>query len=191
MKIRKILEILEKIGSSDIHQLLFCYSSKNFWRASNNLSMGNAAWKPRENWLADRKCDELDKFYTLLNYLKRNGFVSKKKTSKNAEWVITPKGKEKLISPNIKESLEIKPLKLGKTQKDDLKVIVFDIPETYRKIRNWLRISLINFGFRKLQKSVWIGDNLLPEDFFNALKRLKILKFVHIFSIKDSGSIKI
>lgn len=36
------------------------------------------------------------------------------------------------------------------------RMIVFDIPERYRKTRDKLRITLRSYGFRQLQESVWI-----------------------------------
>ncbi|MEK7107065.1 MAG: CRISPR-associated endonuclease Cas2, partial [Patescibacteria group bacterium] len=36
------------------------------------------------------------------------------------------------------------------------RMVIFDIPERYRKIRDKLRATLQSYGFRQLQESVWI-----------------------------------
>ncbi|TSC80921.1 MAG: phenylacetic acid degradation operon negative regulatory protein [Parcubacteria group bacterium Gr01-1014_29] len=56
------------------------------------------------------------------------------------------------------------------------RVVVFDVLEKRRKVRDHLRIELTNMGFRKLQNSVWI----YPYECEEALALLKInLKLGH------------
>lgn len=49
------------------------------------------------------------------------------------------------------------------------RLVVFDIPEHYRKVRDRLRIELTSFGFFQLQKSVWI----FPHDCEDVIVLLK------------------
>jgi len=65
---------------------------------------------------------------------------------------ITPKGKKRL------NDLEIKNLKIEKPKRWDgrWRVLIFDIPEKMRVVRNKIRLSLLNIGFLMLQNSVWI-----------------------------------
>lgn len=47
---------------------------------------------------------------------------------------------------------------------------LFDVPETYRVYRNWLRNHLKSFGYILVQKSVWVGPSPLPKPFLVFLK---------------------
>jgi len=135
---------------------------------------------------AEQQRKERQKFYNLLSRLKKQGFL-KKKSNENRKgfWKLTSKGLRQLKNlknkPRKKPFLSLKPEAIVK--KDYLKVIVFDIPEIQKKKRNWLRNTLANFDFSMLQKSVWIGETQLPEDFFFALKELNLLPYIHIFAV--------
>ncbi len=59
------------------------------------------------------------------------------------------------------------------------RVVIFDIPEKERKIRNWLRQELYLLNYQKLQESVFIGKYPLPADLIKDLKRNKIGNYVN------------
>jgi len=65
---------------------------------------------------------------------------------------LTEKGKNKLLKYQLQE------IKIKKPRKWDKKwrVIIFDIKEYKRYIRDGLRKELVNLGFLKLQNSVWV-----------------------------------
>ncbi len=65
---------------------------------------------------------------------------------------ITSKGKQRL------QDLEFKNAKIDKPRRWDGKwrILIFDIPEKMRAVRNKIRLSLLNIGFLMLQNSVWI-----------------------------------
>src|SRR3989344_5374628 len=68
----------------------------------------------------------------------------------------------------------------------DTKVMVlFDIPEKKRKIRNWLRLQLKLWDFEMLQQSVWLGKGPLPKEFTDRLRLLDVHKGVKIFKIQN------
>jgi len=80
-----------------------------------------------------------------------------------------------------------KPLK-----KDGIsRLVIFDIPERDRKKRDTVRAELIGYGFRLLQKSVWIGAYPLPKDFLELIDDLELARHIHIFSIRESGTIRV
>jgi DNA-binding transcriptional regulator PaaX len=68
----------------------------------------------------------------------------------------------------------------------DTKVMVlFDIPERKRKIRNWLRLQLKLWDFEMLQQSVWLGKGPLPKEFNMRLRLLDISECVKTFKIQS------
>jgi len=93
-------------------------------------------------------------------------------------WALTKKGKAQnkkintfryIASPFKKDS-------------PDTTIVSFDIPESDRKIRNWLRNQIKIFGYKMLQQSLWIGPGPLPSSFLKRLENLNIRKNIKIFS---------
>ncbi|MEK7500771.1 MAG: CRISPR-associated endonuclease Cas2, partial [Patescibacteria group bacterium] len=70
------------------------------------------------------------------------------------------------------------------------RLVMFDIPESKRKKRNWLRMNLMAANYSQLQKSVWLGYNPLPESFIKFLDELKLKNKVHIVSIAKQGTLE-
>lgn len=129
---------------------------------------------------------ELQRFYSLLNRLKNQGFIKKQESKHGSLWNITKSGFRKLgIINNKKKKLEYE-LKAD----NKVKIIVFDIPEYERWKRDWLREALAALGFSMFQKSVWIGKNKIPEKFLRDLHEKKLLNYVHVLEVSASGTIK-
>ncbi len=71
-----------------------------------------------------------------------------------------------------------------------MKIVLFDIPEKESAQRAWLREVLKNLKFTMLQKSVWVGNSSLPEEFMNDLRARGIDKFVEILAVTKSGTLR-
>ena len=140
---------------------------------------------------------ERRRFNSLFSKLHSEGFIkkSRSKNTNQAIWTLTKKGIEKLnFLKSRKDKTEKRnfyPRINANNQKDFLKIIIFDIPEIYSKKRCWLRRVLINLGFKKLQKSVWMGEEKLPQEFLDNLRELKLLSYIHIFAVSKKGSLNI
>lgn len=65
---------------------------------------------------------------------------------------LTEKGKEKLLKYQLKELVIKKPKKWDKKWR----IVIFDIKEKRKYLRERIRRELINLGFIKLQNSVWV-----------------------------------
>ena len=63
-------------------------------------------------------------------------------------------------------------------------LLSFDIPETKRHTRNWLRSQLKIFGYRMIQQSLWIGPAPLPKEFNNRLLKLNIKNCIKTYKIQ-------
>jgi DNA-binding PadR family transcriptional regulator len=120
-----------------------------------------------------------DTLYVILARLKKEGLVEKK----NNFWKITSLGKkffrnnEKIIKHSQRE-------KINKEKKN--LIIIFDIPETKRYKRDWLRIELVLLGFEQIQKSVWIGPSALPKSFLENVSGLGILEHLKFFRAEST-----
>ncbi|TSC52603.1 MAG: hypothetical protein LiPW39_556 [Parcubacteria group bacterium LiPW_39] len=134
---------------------------------------------------------ERQQFYSLLNQLKNQGFIEKKKTSqKQSLWKITKRGREKIRIIRKFNFFKKASVIYKKEDDDKVKVITFDIPERERNKREWLRAVLSALGFTLLQQSVWIGKNKIPEKFLFDLKDREMLPYIHIFKVDKKGTIK-
>lgn len=67
-------------------------------------------------------------------------------------------------------------------------MIIFDIPEEKRPLRDWLRGQLKYWDFTMVQQSVWVGYAPVPPDFRSKLKKLsldKYVKFMEVTGVKE------
>ena len=114
---------------------------------------GNAIQLLKYTPLGDRK--RSIKAYEINKYLKRlveRGLIEKYRKN-NVEFIqITDEGKRLLLR------YELEGLHAKKRQKWDglYRVVIFDITEDRRQLRDKLRSSLRSFGFLQMQQSVWI-----------------------------------
>lgn len=120
-------------------------------------------------------------FSTLLWRLKSQGLVVRSGTTKRSFWRLTEKGRVGLAALGT----------LGAEERPDgvRRLVIFDIPEKERAKRNAIRLDLAAAGFRQLQKSVWCGERPLPEDFLELVDALNLRRHVHIFSVREKGTL--
>jgi CRISPR-associated endonuclease Cas2 len=65
------------------------------------------------------------------------------------------------------------------------KMIIFDIPESKRKIRNFLRARLVSLGFKRWQNSIWVTPYALHKDFEEELGVLAKSLFIRLIKTTD------
>ncbi len=89
---------------------------------------------------------------TRIGKMLKSGLIEFKNKNGKKFVKLTKKGKEKLLKYQLKELVIKKPKKWnGKWH-----IVIFDIKEYRRHLREWLRKELVNLGFVKLQNSVWV-----------------------------------
>ena len=93
-----------------------------------------------------------------LYYLQRKGLIKKKKTSSGFVYELTISGRQKLLLSSI-------PKNKWSSKDENSCIVIFDIPESKRKYRRFIRRFLLKNGFINLQKSVLIGPEFLPKEF--------------------------
>src|SRR3989344_6391727 len=62
-------------------------------------------------------------------------------------------------------------------------LLMFDIPESKRAERNWLRWHLREFQYYMIQKSVWVGPSPLPKKFGAHLKEMDLYTYIKTFKL--------
>ncbi len=128
---------------------------------------------------------EKRRFYILLYRLKKDGLISVE--DKNIS--ITNKGKDALKSFSNKNNVPVGKYKDKAVDSKEWKIILFDIPESFKQKRDWLRSVLRELEFRMVQRSVWVGNKEIPESLIEDLKNMEILQFVEILSGVKKGSL--
>ncbi len=129
-------------------------------------------------------------FYVTLKRLEQDNLIDKKRVKEGVIIKITEKGIEKIKALKEKQKNALPSYKYKKEKSNRATIIIFDIPETEKRKRDWLRIAILNLGFKMVQKSVWIGNVKIPEDFLLSLKHLNILKYVEIFQVTKQGTLE-
>lgn len=121
-------------------------------------------------------------FSAILSQLKAEGLVTFDGSRKSALWRATSRGRE---------CIEVDRMRQLKIKKDGVaRLVIFDVPEKERGKRDILRYELISLGYSQLQKSVWIGHFPLPEDFIELIEALRLRGNVHIFSVRELGTLR-
>ncbi len=122
-------------------------------------------------------------FSVIISRLQSEGLVARSKTIPKA-WHLTSRGLQQLHEEQERE-------KVGLPPEDGIgRLVIFDIPEEERKKRYALRAELLASGFHPLQKSVWYGERPLPNTFIEFIDELNLAKCIHIFSVRERGTIR-
>lgn len=186
---KKILEILS-IAAIDAVDYLDAFLSAGYGASMNKLEYEFRKRKEaREKaFLQEQEISRYhQRCYSFAHKLKRDGLIAEKKKDGRRLLSITAKGRQKLQQLRD-ESLPQKQYNASPYNRST--IIVFDIPESERRKRAWLRDVLGNLGFKMLQKSVWVGKTKVPQDFIDDLVKLRLIQYVEIFEISKRGSIE-
>ncbi len=138
-----------------------------------------ALWRPLLG-LDRKKKIKKQTISTMLWRLQQQGLVERIGAKKTAQWRVTTKGKatlEQNSRPKLSEPDGI------------MRLVIFDIPEYERRKRDVIREQLVGCRFQQLQKSVWIGHCPLPQDFITLIDTLDLNGKIHIFSVRNQGTI--
>jgi len=88
----------------------------------------------------------------LFYYLKKRGLIEMQRDGHDVRMALTKKGKQLAGKYQIDDLSIVRPKKWDKKWR----LIIFDIPATSNIIRDVFRGKLKEFGFYRLQKSIWV-----------------------------------
>lgn len=112
--------------------------------------------------------------------LKQNGFIEYKNEQ---DFILTPKGLRKI------NFVRLENLKFDDRKKDGLwRLIIFDIPERRRGVRELLRYKLLEFDFYQLQKSVYVTPYVCENEIAEVCKILDLGSYVSVILAKSLGN---
>ena len=69
-------------------------------------------------------------------------------------------------------------------------IVMFDVPETKKAEREWLRWHLKKFNYIMIQKSVWVGPSPLPKEFLDYIEKIKIKEGFKTFKLAKGYDFK-
>ena len=128
------------------------------------LNLGDAVYHPYRLLYGDlRNVYKRESLDQALNRAKRRGFIRKSKIDGETYIAITEIGKQRLVKFGSKPDFHINPV--DKDWDGKYRIVLFDIPENDRLIRDVLRNTLKGLGFVGWQKSVWISKKDVKEGF--------------------------
>jgi len=113
--------------------------------------------------------------------LKNGGYLKTLKVKNKTAIAITSKGMEKLFKFSLKT--------INKKRREDKKwqMVLFDIPETKRKIRDYFRKGLQYLGYKSLQKSIWVCPYDVEKETKDLIKRYNLKPFTELLLVKKIG----
>lgn len=118
-------------------------------------------------------------FSQLVYYLKRKGYIRIKNLEHKKGILLTAKGAEKVLQ--IQDKIEQKQKrKDGKWQ-----MVIFDIPEKKKGLREILRGALQALGYQRLQDSVWICPYEAEKETEEVIQEYGIDPYVKVFLIEE------
>ncbi|MDI6602754.1 MAG: CRISPR-associated endonuclease Cas2 [Patescibacteria group bacterium] len=130
-------------------------------------------------WYERRKRQDRKNFSQLIYYLKKKGYIKIKNLEQKQAVLITKKGADKVLKIKFKIQ-EKKKRPDGKWQ-----MIIFDIPERKRHLRDLLREYLHLLGYKMLQQSVWVCPYDVLKETEAILRRCSLDPYVKLFLIEE------
>lgn len=188
-KTRRILDELQHRArtAGEIFEAIFMYDPDTF-KVTKRL-LGYAPPKKLDHHALKRS--EQKHFYALLAKLRNEGMIKRQGIGMNAICNLTGNGLKKLTNYAEQKHFLNLPKRKYIAEKSAIQtLVIFDIPESLKQYRDWIRYQLVGFGFSMLQKSVWIGAYQIPPDFIHDLREFKLLQYIHILKVEKSGSVQ-
>jgi len=187
----KILEILEKVSEfgGDLTETIEAILTSGYGASLRKIEYNKTKISAKKNEQEDIR-RERKRCQNLIYTLEKDGLLKRNKKEGIKFIFKTKKGKEKEkeLEEKSKRTIPKKEYKMARSE--NFSIVIFDIPEKERRKRDWVREVLKNMDFKMVQKSVWIGKIKIPKEFINDLFKLEMDKYVEIFEISKTGSLK-
>ncbi|MCK5085388.1 hypothetical protein KAK05_01620 [Candidatus Parcubacteria bacterium] len=118
-------------------------------------------------------------FSQLIYRLKRDGYIKIKNLEQNKGIILTKKGAEKVLKAKLKGS------STGRRSDGKWQMIIYDIPEEKKYLRNLLREKLILLKYKMLQQSIWISPYDVRKETEFILRKHSLDPYVKLFLIEE------
>ncbi len=115
------------------------------------------------------------------------GDKASKKKIYDTMFRLTNQGVAELVNDRYKVSEDANILMhtIAKEKDGVWKLVIFDIPEKQRQVRNVIRAKLVSLGFQKWQNSIWISPYTLAPEIEEELNELAKHYFIRLIKTTD------
>ncbi len=119
------------------------------------------------------------RFSKLVYHLKKSGFIKAPDWDPKVGIIVTKKGMQKIFRTKLKLQ--------GKKKRADKKweMVVFDISEKKRAIRDEMRFYLKALGYQKFQQSIWISPFDVLKETQQLIQSYDLENEVKIFLVEE------
>jgi DNA-binding transcriptional regulator PaaX len=126
-------------------------------------------------------------FYTALTRLKRRKQVVR---TPDRAYELTPPGEYAALKAYVRKEFVQLEQKAGAQEKDlkwdgKWRLVLFDIPESKRPLRDYIRSTLKRLGFKEFQRSLWIYPFRLPSFMLKMLDDPQVRKYSRAITTSD------
>ena len=174
-------DILSSLTIGDKILLTFFVVLSSAEKALYEIPTPRSIMRAASGW--DPECFEGNKdsiiertFYRLFS----RRFIGRMEEAENRRYKLTAEGLDYLFQ-------KFPQLRIRQRKFDGFwRIIVYDIEETERRLRNQVRKGLKSLGFRMIQKSVWASPYDWEGEIDEFLKKIKLEKETYIFQSKLS-----
>ena len=119
------------------------------------------------------------RFNQFIDYLKKKGYIKIKNLEQKQGILLTKKGADKALKVKFK-TMHKKRRSDGKWQ-----MVIFDIPERKRHLRDLLREHLHFLGYKMFQKSIWVCPYDVLKETEAILREYSLDRYVRSFLIEE------
>ena len=191
MKGRMWLTILETIGNAAVnaHDLSIAILTAGYGASQGKIKQAMRQAK-RERSEQEFSREERVRYYKLLSALRRDGLIAERHSAGRKFLELTKKGIARLTALRKRSERALPPQHYEAESSERFTIVAFDIPESERRKRNWLRNTLRHLRLHMIQKSVWMGKVRLPKQFFDDLAKLHLVNYVEVFEITRTGTLR-
>ncbi len=174
----KIFEAIKMI--SENNKETFAVLDRGFWALMSRRTLGQtlAAMYGLDYGKQKFKSD----YSVAMGRLKSTGFI---RFSDRDLFTLTNKGREVLLKFDI-DSIKLADFNANEWD-GNWRVLIFDIPEIARAIRNLFRDKIQELGFYTLQKSVYVTPRPCEKEILRLARMLKIERGVQILEAVKLG----
>lgn len=118
-------------------------------------------------------------FSQLISYLKEKGYIKIKNLEQKQGVILTPRGMEKILK------IKFKMKKKKKRSDGKWQMIIFDIPEKKRHLRDLLRDYLRLLGYKMLQQSIWVCPFDVLKETEAVIRKYSLDPYIKLFLIEE------
>ncbi|MDP3015235.1 MAG: hypothetical protein Q8N28_02375 [bacterium] len=148
------------------------YGTRTFWRELNKY-LEKKSEKEKISF-------PQGKISQTIYYLKKQKIISFAEENGKIALTLTEKGKRRKLEYDLNNIVIPKPNVWDRRWR----LLMFDIPESYKFARNALRWKLKNLGFIQFQKSVWIYPYHCENEIDFLTEHFSIARFINLLTVQ-------